>query len=107
MRDDVTVVGSRSEAAMSPQGDSPGQSGRREAPTSAVAKRRGIGIGLKLGLLISGLQIAIVGCLALYFQVRQVDALRGELRSKAGTYAQLVGAQVRSAVAFDDRETAR
>jgi HAMP domain-containing protein/HPt (histidine-containing phosphotransfer) domain-containing protein len=65
------------------------------------------GIGIRLALLISGIQVALVACLALYFQSRQVAAMGGELRDKAGTYSQLVAAQVRSAVAFDDRETAR
>jgi HAMP domain-containing protein/HPt (histidine-containing phosphotransfer) domain-containing protein len=65
------------------------------------------GVGIQLALLISGIQVALVACLALYFQSRQVAAMGGELRAKAGTYIQLVAAQVRSAVAFDDRETVR
>jgi two-component system chemotaxis sensor kinase CheA len=78
----------------------------------AVAARQGPGrwglsIGQKLGLLICGLQLAIVASLALYFQQGQLQALTEELESKADTYAQLVSAQVSSAVAFDDKETAR
>jgi two-component system chemotaxis sensor kinase CheA len=70
-------------------------------------RRWGLSIGQKLGLLICGLQLAIVASLALYFQQGQMQALTQELESKADTYAQLVSAQVSSAVAFDDKETAR
>jgi two-component system chemotaxis sensor kinase CheA len=66
-----------------------------------------LSIGQKLALLISGLQLAIVVSLSLYFQSTQIDVLTHNLSSKAATYAQLVSAQVRSAVAFDDKETAR
>ncbi len=74
---------------------------------ASSSRRWGLSIGHKLGLLICGLQLAIVGCLAWYFENQQIDSLRNELESKADTYAQLVAAQVRSAVAFEDRETAR
>jgi two-component system, chemotaxis family, sensor kinase CheA len=67
----------------------------------------GLSIGQKLGLLICVLQLAIVASLGVYFEGEQLRALSVELRSKAETYAQLVSAQVSSAVAFDDQETAR
>lgn len=78
-------------------------------PTPRVRARGAakLSIGLKLSLLISGLQLAIVTGLATYFHHQTVGALRTELHSKADTYAQLVSAQVRSAVAFGDKETAR
>jgi two-component system chemotaxis sensor kinase CheA len=71
------------------------------------ARRWGLSIGQKLGLLTCGLQLAIVASLAFYFEGQQMGALTRELESKADTYAQLVSAQVSSAVAFDDKETAR
>jgi two-component system chemotaxis sensor kinase CheA len=85
----------------------PGASPLAVAPTPAGARRWGLSIGQKLGLLICGLQLAIVASLALYFQQAQMGALTHELESKADTYAQLVSAQVSSAIAFDDKETAR
>jgi two-component system, chemotaxis family, sensor kinase CheA len=97
------VLERASAAAVAPQGTD------RVPPARADLghRRWRSGLGVQLALLISGIQVALVACLALYFQSRQVAAMGGELRAKAGTYIQLVGAQVRSAVAFDDRETAR
>jgi HAMP domain-containing protein/HPt (histidine-containing phosphotransfer) domain-containing protein len=78
------------------------------APLAAAPRRRfRASIGVKLGVLICGLQLVIVSSLGVYFQREQLGALSRELEDKADTYAQLVSAQVRSAVAFDDRETAR
>jgi HAMP domain-containing protein/HPt (histidine-containing phosphotransfer) domain-containing protein len=77
------------------------------AAAAPVARRWGLSIGQKLGLLTCGLQLAIVASLAFYFEGEQMRALTRELESKADTYAQLVSAQVSSAVAFDDKETAR
>jgi HAMP domain-containing protein/HPt (histidine-containing phosphotransfer) domain-containing protein len=77
------------------------------APVAAPKSRWRVGIGMKLGVLICGLQLVIVSSLGVYFQREQLRALSRELESKADTYAQLVSAQVRSAVAFEDRETAR
>lgn len=80
-------------------------------PTAVVApptaRRFGLSIGQKLGLLILGLQLAIVGALGIYFERMQSRSLTQALMSKADTYAQLAAAQTASAVAFDDKETAR
>jgi HAMP domain-containing protein/HPt (histidine-containing phosphotransfer) domain-containing protein/two-component sensor histidine kinase len=76
-------------------------------PSAAPTTRWRVGIGVKLGVLICGLQLVIVSALGVYFQRAQLRALSRELESKADTYAQLVSAQVASAVAFEDRETAR
>lgn len=74
---------------------------------ASPAPRRGLSIAQKLGLLMFVLVLAIVAPLTAYFQSRQVESLRQNLERKAETYAQLLSTQVRSAVAFDDRETAR
>jgi len=79
-----------------------------EAPVPVpVAKARGLSIAQKLGLLIGVLIVAIVVPLTTYLGGRQLDVLRSNLERRADTYAQLMASQVRSAVAFDDRETAR
>ena len=70
-------------------------------------RRRTLTIAHQLGLLIVGLQLVLVVVLAAYFGDRQVKAMSTRLRTKAETFAALVTTQVRSAVAFDDRETAR
>ena len=76
-------------------------------PAKAQAKRRGLSIAQKLGLLIGVLIVAIVVPLTAYMGSRQLDVLRRDLERRADTYAQLLSSQVRTAVAFDDRETAR
>lgn len=70
-------------------------------------RRPRLTIGLKLSLLIGGLQIVIVVFLAAFFSYSQLNTSQAALRAKAETYARLVSAQVRSSVAFDDQETAR
>jgi HAMP domain-containing protein/HPt (histidine-containing phosphotransfer) domain-containing protein len=70
-------------------------------------RRPRLTIGLKLGLLIGGLQVAIIVFLAVFFHYSQLNTARATLRAKAATYARLVSQQVRSSVAFDDQETAR
>src|SRR5688572_26097867 len=70
-------------------------------------RRPRLTIGLKLGLLIGGLQLLIVVFLAAFFHYSQLQTSRATLSTKAATYARLVSAQVRSSVAFDDQETAR
>jgi HPt (histidine-containing phosphotransfer) domain-containing protein/HAMP domain-containing protein len=77
------------------------------SPSATKPPRWRVGIAVKLGVLICGLQLVIVSSLGVYFQREQLSGLSRELESKADTYAQLVSAQVRSAVAFEDRETAR
>lgn len=80
-------------------------------PTAAAepptARRFGLSIGQKLGLLILGLQLAIVAALGVYFAGLQARSLTQALKNKADTYAQLVASQTASAVAFNDKETAR
>jgi two-component system chemotaxis sensor kinase CheA len=79
-----------------------------QAPAPAPAgKTRGLSIAQKLGLLIGVLIVAIIVPLTAYMGGRQLDVLRSNLLGRADTYAQLMASQVRSAVAFDDRETAR
>jgi HAMP domain-containing protein/HPt (histidine-containing phosphotransfer) domain-containing protein len=79
----------------------------RSTSSMAAPRRWSLSIAQKLGLLMFSLVLAIVVPLTMYFEHRQVSTLRDRLASKADTYAQLLSSQVRSAVAFDDRETAR
>lgn len=68
---------------------------------------RGLSITLKLvGLMVltSG---AIVLLLTSYFLNEQLQDAHAALDRKAATYGRLVSKEVRSAIAFDDRETAR
>lgn len=76
-------------------------------PAKAPPLQRGLSIAQKLGLLIGVLIVAIVVPLTAYMGSRQLDVLRRDLERRADTYAQLLSSQVRTAVAFDDRETAR
>jgi two-component system chemotaxis sensor kinase CheA len=64
-------------------------------------------IFLKLLLLIVSLVSSIALLLGSYLISRQVGEMRGDLETKAATYGRLVGKEVESAIAFDDRETAR
>src|SRR6185295_13228188 len=82
-------------------------SGNEVRESKGGQPRWGLSIGQKLSLLISGLQLAIVAVLAFHFGRQQLASLHHELEGKADTYARLVSAQVRSAVAFADKETAR
>ncbi|MEY2937214.1 MAG: hypothetical protein RL033_7963 [Pseudomonadota bacterium] len=88
-------------------GAAPRQPSVAGAAAPTPASKRGLSIAQKLGLLMFVLVLAIVAPLTAYFQSQQVESLRQNLQRKADTYAQLLSTQVRSAVAFDDRETAR
>ena len=77
------------------------------AKADAKVQRRGLSIAQKLGVLIGVLIVAIIAPLTAYMGSRQLDVLRRDLERRADTYAQLLSSQVRTAVAFDDRETAR
>lgn len=66
-----------------------------------------LSIYLKLLGLILALMAAVVGGLATYFTNQQINSISDQLHDKAATYALLSATQTRSAVAFDDRETAR
>lgn len=61
----------------------------------------------KLVALIVIVTVVIVGGLAVYFPARHLEALRTDLQEKAASYGKSLSTQLRSAIAFDDRETAR
>ncbi len=69
--------------------------------------RRGLSIFQKLLILIVSLVLGVVALLGSYLLSRQVAEMRASLEAKAATYGRLVSKQVESAIAFDDRETAR
>jgi two-component system chemotaxis sensor kinase CheA len=71
--------------------------------------RRGIlsTIQFKLSAIIVALVVGIVALLAAMFITAHVRGLEAALREKARTYAELVARDVNSAVAFEDRQTAR
>jgi signal transduction histidine kinase len=64
-------------------------------------------IRTKLVALISIPTLAIVLSLTLYFPTRQVAATRKMLLNRVDTYGAIMGTQLQSAVAFDDRATAQ
>ncbi len=66
-----------------------------------------LGIRVKLVALLVGTSFVIVGVLTSYFPARQISELRSELRDRAGMYGHLAAHQLRSAIAFGDRQTAR
>lgn len=78
-----------------------------QASAIASAQRPGVTIQHKLVGLMLLMTVSIVGLLTLYFPAQQIDALEESLEQQSRTYAELVAQQVRSAVAFDDRATAR
>jgi two-component system chemotaxis sensor kinase CheA len=66
-----------------------------------------IGLLAKLMSLMACVVIVVVATLTVYFPLRQLSALEALLLHRANTYGKLISHQLRSAVAFDDRETAR
>ncbi|HTE49736.1 MAG TPA: ATP-binding protein [Kofleriaceae bacterium] len=70
-------------------------------------RRLALGIHLKLIGLIAVLISAIVVFLTLYLPYQQIERIRVALSTRAAGYGVLLSRQVRSAVAFADRETAR
>jgi two-component system chemotaxis sensor kinase CheA len=64
-------------------------------------------IQLKMFGVVCALTLALVAFLTTYFPARHVAAASFAIQRKAETYARLIGRQVESAIAFDDRETAR
>lgn len=68
---------------------------------------KGLSIFLKLLALIVSLILCIASLLASYLSSRQMQDMQSELETKAATYGRLTSKQVESAIAFDDRETAR
>jgi two-component system chemotaxis sensor kinase CheA len=95
-----------SEASVSP---APVRSASRPVPAPEPKKsvRRGLSIFQKLLILIVSLVLGVVALLGSYLLSRQVAEMRASLEAKAATYGRLVSKQVESAIAFDDRETAR
>src|SRR5689334_8491083 len=80
----------------------------RQQPARPESGRRyRLTIAHRLALLIVGLELLLVILLAGYFGDRQVGAMSAHLRKKAETVALLLSAQVKTAVAFADRQTAR
>ncbi|MBA3503584.1 MAG: HAMP domain-containing protein, partial [Deltaproteobacteria bacterium] len=69
--------------------------------------RPGPSIFQKLAGLIVVVTIVIVGGLSIYFPAREIRDLRQALAEKGLTYGHLLSTQMQSAIAFDDRETAR
>lgn len=77
------------------------------SPTSAGPVAAGVGIRIKLIGLIVAMALVVVCPLAGYFLTYQLQELREASRERARVYVDLASQQLRSAVAFDDRETAR
>ena len=74
-----------------------------QAPLPSVS----LGIRVKLVALMVTTSFLIVGVLASYFPARQISELRSDLRERASMYGRLASLQLRSAVAFNDQQTAR
>lgn len=72
-----------------------------------VARRGHVGIRLKMLGLMVALNFLIIAGLASYFSTRQIAQLQAQLRERTAMYGRLAALQLRSAVAFNDRETAR
>lgn len=73
----------------------------------ARTSRYQLGILGKLLLLIAGVVCMVVATLAIYFPSQQLARHQQALEQRAHMYGRLATLQARSAVAFDDRETAR
>jgi methyl-accepting chemotaxis protein len=67
----------------------------------------GLGIHAKLVGLMVAMTLVIVVPLASYFPAREIERLRAMAHERALVYANLASRQLRSAVAFEDHETAR
>lgn len=74
---------------------------------SQPATRLGLTIFQKLLLLILSLIVITIVAQTLYLSVRQLSRMQVLLELKAEMYAKLVSKQVESAIAFNDKETAR
>src|SRR5262249_19159817 len=51
--------------------------------------------------------IGVVGFLATFFSTRELDRITADLHRRAAIYGALASGQLKSAIAFSDRETAR
>lgn len=76
-------------------------------PPSAPSRGAGLSIFQKLLLLILSLIAITIVAQTLYLSVRQLSRMQVLLELKAEMYARLVSKQVESAIAFNDKETAR
>jgi signal transduction histidine kinase len=81
----------------------PGPAQRRPGSATGI----GLSIFQKLLLLLLSLIFVTVALPAVYLSARQLSRMQMLLELKAEMYARLVGKQVESAVAFNDKETAR
>jgi signal transduction histidine kinase len=84
-----------------------GRSHTSSKPNEMKKARFTASIHFKLIGLTAVLIAAIVAFLTGYFASRQIRTLHDEQLAKVSAYGEILGGQVRSAVAFDDRETAR
>lgn len=98
-----------SQGSPAPVAAAPVRSSNRPALAREAKKsgRRGLSIFQKLLILIVSLVLGVVALLGSYLLSNQVAEMRASLEARAATYGRLVSKQVESAVAFDDRETAR
>jgi len=66
-----------------------------------------VGIRVKLVTLMVSVSLLIVVALASYFPAQAIADARANLRERASSYARLASPQLRAAVAFGDKQTAR
>lgn len=76
-------------------------------PTLETLPNVSVGIRIKLIALMVGVSFLITAVLTSYLTARQIAGLRETLRGRAAAYGRLASLQLRSAIAFKDRETAR
>lgn len=96
-------------------GESLGSSSSQATPLGAPAPlpaldglpALSVGIRVKLIALMVAMTLVVVVSLATYFSAREIGELRVKSHDRAKVYAGLASQQLRSAVAFEDRETAR
>lgn len=93
-------------ASAAPEPSTPPQA---VAPDLALGRLPTLGLGIhaKLVGLMVAMTLVIVVPLASYFPAREIDGLRVMAHERTLVYANLASRQLRSAVAFEDHETAR
>jgi two-component system, chemotaxis family, sensor kinase CheA len=85
-------------------------SSRAPAPPGLAweqVRSSGLSIRIKLIGLMVAMSLVIIVPLATYFPARELDELRSNRHDRAMAYADLASVQLRSVIAFSDRETAR
>ncbi len=80
---------------------------RARSPQASRRSRVRLSIHHKLIGLMAVMITAIVGFLCVYFPLQQIESMSATLTGRATGYGAMLSTQVRSAVAFADRETAR